>query len=291
MPQPGTIATVGATAGLSSSAGKTAGSLADAAGVLSQYVDALVVRAGDHQTMVELAERCNCAVINGQSDFGHPCQAMADLYTIHELVGRLEGRTLAWIGDASPLARSLALGCGKTGMRLVMAAPERYQFDAKALAWLRFHVPTLDLVVTTDPVEAVCDAVAIYTDIWSGAGDFAPYQVNAELLSQAQRGSVHAQPAGRARRGSDRRSARRSAECGRRAGGQSVARPQGHSHLAARRQGRRLGCAGVKACGTVGWVQQSRRSLIWQAPPCVGRRYFPKKSCSTLGYLKYQSSG
>ena len=99
--------------------------------MLSQYVDALVVRARDHQSVVELAEHCSCSVINGQSDFGHPAQAMADLYTIHELVGRLEGRTLAWIGDASALARSLALGCGKTGMRLVMATPEKYQFDAE----------------------------------------------------------------------------------------------------------------------------------------------------------------
>ena len=74
-------------------------------------------------TVVELAEHCTCAVINGLTDFGHPCQAMADLFTLRELVGRLEGRTLAWVGDGNNVARSLAVGCGKLGMRLVMATP------------------------------------------------------------------------------------------------------------------------------------------------------------------------
>ena len=99
--------------------------------MLSEYVDVIVVRANRHETVVELAEHCSCSVINGLTDFGHPCQAMADLYTLRELVGRLEGRTLAWVGDANNVARSLALGCGKLGMRLVMATPEKYQFDAR----------------------------------------------------------------------------------------------------------------------------------------------------------------
>ena len=86
------------------------------------------------------------------------------------MVGRLEGRTLAWIGDANNVARSLAIGCGKLGMRLVMATPEKYQFDRASLAWLRAEAPGLELVVTTDPAEAVCDAVAIYTDVWASMG-------------------------------------------------------------------------------------------------------------------------
>jgi ornithine carbamoyltransferase len=184
-------------------------SVADFGRVLSEYVDVIVIRANRHQTAVELAEHCQCAVINGLTDFGHPCQAMADLYTIRELVGRLEGRTLAWIGDANNVARSLALGCGKTGMRLVMATPEKYQFNGESLAWIKSKAPTLDLVVTTDPVEAVCDAVAIYTDVWASMGqesegnsrrrDFGPYQVNAELMSHAQKGAVfmHCLPARR----------------------------------------------------------------------------------------------
>ena len=184
-------------------------SVADFGRVLSEYVDVIVVRANRHATAVELAEHCNCAVINGLTDFGHPCQAMADIYTIHELVGRLEGRTVAWIGDANNVARSLAIGCGKTGMRMVMATPEKYQFSRESLAWLKSKVPSLDLVVTTDPAEAVCDAVAIYTDVWASMGqeaerdvrrhDFAAYQVNGALLSHAQKGTVfmHCLPAHR----------------------------------------------------------------------------------------------
>ena len=173
-------------------------SMADFGRVLSEYVDVIVLRANSHMTAVDLAEHSNCSVINGLTDFGHPCQAMADLYTIRELVGgRLEGRTLAWIGDANNVARSVALGCGKLGMRLVMAVPEPYQYNAKSLAWIRQQVPALDLTVTTDPIEAVCDAVAIYTDVWASMGQeaereirravFTPYQVNARLMSHAQR--------------------------------------------------------------------------------------------------------
>ena len=148
-------------------------------------------------------------MINGLTDFGHPCQAMADIYTIRELVGRLEGRTLAWIGDANNVARSIALGCGRTGMKMVMATPEPYQFSRESLAWIKAQSPGLDLVVTTDPVEAVCDAVAVYTDVWASMGqeserearrhDFLPYQVNAELMSHAQKGAVfmHCLPARR----------------------------------------------------------------------------------------------
>ena len=145
-------------------------SIADFGRVLSEYVDVVVVRANRHQTAVELAEHCTCSVINGLTDFGHPCQALADLYTIRELVGRLEGRTLAWVGDANNVARSLALGCGKLGMRMVMATPEKYQFEPPSLEWIEPKAPELDLTVTTDPAEAVCDAVAIYTDVWASMG-------------------------------------------------------------------------------------------------------------------------
>jgi len=184
-------------------------SIADFGRVLGEYVDVVVVRANQHQTIAELAEHCTCSVINGLTDFAHPCQAMADLYTIRELVGRLEGRTLAWVGDANNVARSVAVGCGKTGVRLVMATPEKYQFSAESLAWIKSKAPALELVVTTDPVEAVCDAVAIYTDVWASMGqeaerdtrrrDFAGYQVDAQLMSRAQKGAIfmHCLPARR----------------------------------------------------------------------------------------------
>jgi ornithine carbamoyltransferase len=184
-------------------------SVADFARVLGEYADVVVIRANCHATAVELAEHCTCPVVNGLTDFGHPCQALADLYTIRELVGKLSGHTLAWIGDANNVARSLAVGCGKLGIRMVMATPEKHQFDAESLAWIRRQAPSLDLGVTTDPVEAVRDAVAIYTDVWASMGqesqqetrrrEFAGCQVNAALMAHAQKGAffMHCLPARR----------------------------------------------------------------------------------------------
>ena len=184
-------------------------SLADFGRVLSQYVDVIVIRAKLHQTLLDMARHCTCSVINGLTDFAHPCQAMADLYTVRELAGPLAGRTLAWVGDANNVVRSLALGCGKVGMRLVMATPKQYQFEQEDLDWIRQEVPDLDFTVTIDPIEAVGDALAVYTDVWASMGqekerearrrDFADYQVNAELMSHAQKGAffMHCLPARR----------------------------------------------------------------------------------------------
>ena len=184
-------------------------SMADFGRVRSEFVDVIVVRAKQHETVVTLAEYCSCSVVNGLTDRAHPCQALADLYTIRELAGRLEGHTLAWIGDGNNVARSLALGCGKIGVRLVMATPEPYRFNDRFLALLRREVPNLDLEVTDDPIEAVQDAVAVYTDVWASMGqeserearrrDFAKYQVNRSLMSHTQQGTIflHCLPARR----------------------------------------------------------------------------------------------
>jgi ornithine carbamoyltransferase len=184
-------------------------STADFGRVLSQYVDVIVVRAKRHKTAADLAEYCTCSVINGLTDYAHPCQAMADLFTVRELVGPLKGHTLAWIGDGNNVARSLAVGCGKRGMRFVMAAPKPYQFNGEFLEVLRREVPQLEMTVTTDPREAVREATAVYTDVWASMGqedeqekrrrDFAAYQVNAELMSHAQKDAVfmHCLPARR----------------------------------------------------------------------------------------------
>jgi ornithine carbamoyltransferase len=184
-------------------------SVADFGRVLSQYVDVIVVRAYRHQTAVDLANYASCAVINGLTDDAHPCQALADLYTLKELVGRLKGHTLAYIGDGNNVARSLAEGCGRTGMKFVMATPKGYQFDAAFLATLKRDMPELELKVTTDPAEAVRGATAIYTDVWTSMGqenesqqrrqDFAGYQVNARLLAEAPAGTyfMHCLPAHR----------------------------------------------------------------------------------------------
>jgi ornithine carbamoyltransferase len=185
-------------------------STADFGRTLGEYADVIVVRANRHAMAVELARNSSCPVINGLTDFSHPCQAMADLFTIRELVGgRLKGRTLAWIGDANNVARDVALGCGKLGLRLVMAVPPNYQFSDSSIDWIRGHAPELDLTVTDDPIEAVFDAVAIYTDVWASMGQeaerearrdaFAPYQVNAALMAHAQKGAffMHCLPARR----------------------------------------------------------------------------------------------
>ncbi len=184
-------------------------SLADFVRVLSEYVDVIVVRANRHETIHQIADYSSCTVINGLTDYAHPCQAMADLYTIRELVGRLPGHTLAWIGDGNNVARSLAVGCGKIGMRFAMATPAAYRFDAKFLATLAREVPDLQIAVTADPLEAVRDAIAVYTDAWASMGqeaekekrrrDFAPYQVNARLMARVQKGAVfmHCLPAHR----------------------------------------------------------------------------------------------
>jgi ornithine carbamoyltransferase len=170
-------------------------SIADFARVLGQYVDTIVVRAFKHETAVELAKYCSCSVINGLTDFAHPCQALADLYTLKELVGSLAGHTLAFVGDANNVSRSLLEGCGLLGMRFVMATPKTYRFNGPYLKQLKKQIPSLDFHVTDDPVEAVQGALAVYTDVWASMGqeseaverrrEFGDYQVNAKLMSEA----------------------------------------------------------------------------------------------------------
>lgn len=184
-------------------------SMADFARVLSTYVDVIVVRSKSHQKLVELAEHSTCSVINGLTDYAHPCQALSDLYTLRELVGSLRGQTLAYVGDGNNVARSLAIGCGRLGIRFVLAAPTEYQFDADFLASLKRDVPKLKMTVSTDPRQAVADAVAVYTDVWTSMGQesetatrraaLADYQVNAELLAHAPKDAffMHCLPARR----------------------------------------------------------------------------------------------
>lgn len=183
--------------------------MSDFGRVLGELVDVVVVRAKRHQTVVDLAAHCTCPVINGLTDYAHPCQAMADLYTLRETFGSLEGRTLAWIGDGNNVARSLALGCGKVGMRFAIATPEGYDFEPSFVEKLEKAVPNLDLLVTRDPGEAVAEACSVYTDVWASMGqeaemekrqkDFAAYQVNGELMAKAPEDAVfmHCLPARR----------------------------------------------------------------------------------------------
>jgi ornithine carbamoyltransferase len=167
-------------------------SIADFGRVLSQYVDAIVVRSKSHDTIRRLAEVSTVPVINGLSDYCHPCQALADLYTLRARAGGLEGRTLAFMGDGNNVARSLAVACGSLGMRFVLAAPERFRFDEGFRRHLRTILPGAAIEETTDPVAAVRGAACVYTDVWTSMGQekerqareeaLRPYQVNAALM-------------------------------------------------------------------------------------------------------------
>ncbi len=181
----------------------------DFARVLGQYVDLVVIRAFSHETVVTFAQHAGCSVINGLTDHAHPCQALADLYTIEEHFGTLEGQTIAWVGDGNNVARSLAMGCAKLGVRLIMATPSGYRFSEQYVSQLRQAGMTAGPEVVDDPVEAVRQASVVYTDVWTSMGQeaeteerrrvFAPYQVNSRLMSFAPKQSVfmHCMPAHR----------------------------------------------------------------------------------------------
>lgn len=184
-------------------------SVADFGQVLGEYVDVVVCRAKSHARVEALAEHCRRPIINGLTDTAHPCQALADLYTLRELHGSLEGLRLAYVGDANNVARSLAIACGKLSVEFAIASPENYQFDADFVSKLKQEVPSLKLLQTTSPSEAVAGADAVYTDVWASMGQeaereerarvFADYQVNADLMKQANSGAcfLHCLPARR----------------------------------------------------------------------------------------------
>jgi ornithine carbamoyltransferase len=170
-------------------------SVPDFARVMSQYVDAVVLRTFSHATVEMFAAHASCPVINGLSDYYHPCQALADLFTLREHFGDLTGRTLVFVGDGNNVARSLAIGCGKLGLRFILAAPEGYGFDEPFLQLYQQRLPDAQLTVNGKPDHAVRQADAVYTDVWTSMGQeaererrvssFAPYQVNKALLALA----------------------------------------------------------------------------------------------------------
>lgn len=170
-------------------------SIADFTRVLSEMVDVIVVRAKRHATVEEVASHASCSVINGLTDHSHPCQALADLFTLSEQLGSLADAKLAWVGDANNVARSLALVCGRLGVEMVVAAPSDYQFSAAEVARLQSQEPQLQLSLTDDPREAVAGATAVYTDVWTSMGQedeeakrrqaFAAFQVDAALMQAA----------------------------------------------------------------------------------------------------------
>jgi ornithine carbamoyltransferase len=170
-------------------------SVPDFARTLSSYVDAVVLRVFRHSTIEEFARYASVPVINGLSDLAHPCQALGDLLTIREVFGELRGRTLVFVGDGNNVARSVALGCGKVGLRFVLAAPDGYGFDEAFLREFQRVAPQGELLVNGTPQHAVGQADVIYTDVWASMGQeaereermrkFAGFQVDERLLALA----------------------------------------------------------------------------------------------------------
>lgn len=182
-------------------------SLADVTRTLNHYVDAVVLRVFKHDTVVSMTQVAKIPIINGLSDQAHPCQAVADLLTIREHFGQIEGRTVVFVGDGNNVARSLALGCSLLGARFRLASPPGYGFEAMFVQRCRELGGVIESQV--DPVRAVADADVIYADVWTSMGQesereqrlkmFAPYQINAQLLahSPAEARVLHCLPAHR----------------------------------------------------------------------------------------------
>src|SRR5262249_23303160 len=138
-------------------------SVPDFARAMSQYVDAVVLRTFRHETVETFAAHSACPVINGLSDYSHPCQALADVQTLQELFGDVAGRTVVFVGDGNNVARSLAICCGKLGMRFVLTAPPGYEFDKEFLDLFRQNVPRSELLFEANPEQAVRPPAAIST--------------------------------------------------------------------------------------------------------------------------------
>ena len=184
--------------------------VSDVAKVLSRYVDGIVARVNSHAALEEFADCASVMVVNALSDWEHPCQTMADLQTIREAKGRLDGLRVAFIGDGNNVARSLALGVASVGGSFVIASPPAYQLDGASVeeATLRARESAAPPpLILTDPGEAVADADVVYTDVWVSMGDeqdraarlsaFRGYTVNPELLSLARPDAIfmHDMPA------------------------------------------------------------------------------------------------
>jgi ornithine carbamoyltransferase len=180
----------------------------DMARVLSRYVDGIMARTFEHSTVTELAAFATVPVINALTDWLHPCQAMADVLTIGEHCGELEGVKIAFIGDGNNVARSLAFACAKLGMKMVVASPAGYELDAESIRKAN-EISADSVRQSSDPAQAVVDADIIYTDTWVSMGqeeekqkrcaDFAGFQVNAELVKSAPADAkiMHCLPANR----------------------------------------------------------------------------------------------
>jgi ornithine carbamoyltransferase len=179
----------------------------DVARVLSGMCDGIMARTFEHDKVVNLAKWAHVPVINGLTDYSHPCQAMADVMTLAERFGDLKGRTLAFIGDGNNVARSLAVACGKFGMRFVLSTPPGYELPRDDVSRIMSQVPEMDFVHTHDPAQAAEGADCLYTDTWVSMGqeqekarrlkEFHGFIIDEALLAKAPKHAVvmHCLPA------------------------------------------------------------------------------------------------
>ena len=164
----------------------------DTARVLSRYLDGIMIRTFKQEKVEKLARWASIPVINGLTDFAHPCQVIADLLTIQEYRGGLEGKTLCFVGDGNNMANSLTVGCVKVGMKVRVACPAGYRPDPGIMAWAQANG---DYLCTEDIPAAAAGADVLYTDVWASMGQeaevearnraFAGYQVNDAVMAVA----------------------------------------------------------------------------------------------------------
>jgi ornithine carbamoyltransferase len=171
--------------------------VADTARTLSRYLDGIMIRTFAQATVEELARHASIPVINGLTDLHHPCQALADLFTIREKRGNLKGLKFSYVGDGNNMAHSLIEACVKAGMHISLACPPGYEPDAGIMreAKLAAAQTGSEVRLSNDPVKAVTGADAVYTDVWASMGQesehakrvnaFRGYQVDAKLMTMA----------------------------------------------------------------------------------------------------------
>ncbi len=184
--------------------------ISDTARVLDRYLDVLAVRTFKQEDLETFANYAEIPIINALSDLEHPCQILADLLTIQESFGSLTGLTVTYLGDGNNVAHSLILGGALMGMNVRVATPAAYKPDPSIVAKAQqLAVDGAEIVLTEDPLEAVKGSQVLYTDVWASMGQedsaadriplFQPYQVNEQLLSQADSDAIvlHCLPAHR----------------------------------------------------------------------------------------------
>ncbi|GAK11840.1 LOW QUALITY PROTEIN: ornithine carbamoyltransferase [Geomicrobium sp. JCM 19039] len=178
---------------------------------MSRYVDAIMIRANDHEMVQKLAEMSDVPVINALTDLYHPCQALADALTIQEQFGRLKGLNITYVGDGNNVAHSLMIIAAKLGMNMTMATPQGYEGDTDVWDAAQKQAEQTGATIrhVVDPEQAVSDAHIVYTDVWTSMGAekeqqsrlkiFEKYQVNEPLMAKAQPGAIfmHCLPAHR----------------------------------------------------------------------------------------------